>query len=60
MKDNFNNERLLKLNYPLTEAPSLDKIPPGVYQSKLATVANRSQSQTGDLAKLFRFKRVVG
>ena len=57
MKDNFNNERLRKLNYPLTEVPSLDKNPSGVCQSKLATVANRSQSQTGDLAKLFRFKK---
>ena len=55
MKDNFNNERLLKLNFPLTEVPSLDKNPPGVCQSKLATVANRSQ--TGDLAKSVRFKK---
>ena len=57
LKDNFNSERLMKLNYPLIEVPSLDKNPPGVCQSNLAIVANRSQSQTGGLAKLFRFKK---
>ena len=48
LKDNFNNERLMKLNYPLIELWSLDKNPPD---------ANRSQSQTGSLAKLFIFKK---
>ena len=38
LKDNFNNERLIKLNYPLIEVPSLDRNPPDVCQSKLATV----------------------
>ena len=57
LKDNFNNERLVKLNYPLIEVPNLGKNPSGVCQSKLATVANRSQSQAGGLAKLFRFKK---
>ena len=57
LKGNFNNERLMKLNYPLIEVPSLDKNPPGVCQLKLATVVNRSQSQTDGLAKLFGFKK---
>ena len=57
LKDNFNNERLIKLNYPLIEVPSLDRNSPGVCQSKLATVANSSKSQTGSLASLFRFKK---
>ena len=57
LKDNFNNERLLRLNYPLIEVPSLDKNTPGVCQSKLVTVANCSQSLKGGLAKLFRFKK---
>ena len=57
LKSNFNNERLTKLNYSLIEVPSLDKNPPGVCQSKLAKVVNRSQSQTVGLAKLFRLKK---
>ena len=50
LKDNFHNERLIKLNYPLIKVPSLEKIPPGVCQSKLDTVANCSQCQTGGLS----------
>ena len=57
LKDKFNNERLMKLNYPLIEVPSLDKNLPGVCQSKLAAVLNRSQSQIDGLAKLFIFKK---
>ena len=57
LKDSFNNKRLMKLNYPLIEVPSLDKNSPSVCQSKLATVANHSQSQTGGLVKLLRFKK---
>ena len=56
-KDNFNNESVTKLNYPLIEVPRLDRNPPGVCQSKRATVANRSQSQACGLARLFRFKK---
>ena len=57
LKDNFNNKRLLKPNYPLIEVPSLDKNDSGVSNSNLATVPNHRQSQTGYLAKLFRFKK---
>ena len=57
LKNKFNNERLLRLNYPLIEVPSLDNNPPDVCQSKLATVANRRQSHTGGLEKLFRIKK---
>ena len=57
LRGNFNNERLIKLNYPPIEVPSLDRNPPGVCQSKLATVLNSSQSQTGGLARLFRFRK---
>ena len=57
LKDKFNNERLMKLNYPLIGVPSLDKNLPGVCQSKLAAVLNRSQSQIDGLAKLFIFKK---
>ena len=53
----FSYFELIKLNYPLVEEPILDRNPPGVCQSKLATVANKSQSQTGGFARLFRFKK---
>ena len=57
MKDDFSNEGLLKLCYQIIEVPSLDKNLSSVCQSKLAPVANHSQSQTDGLAKLFRFKK---
>ena len=58
----------MNLNYPIIELLSLDNPPPpppphtprsssGVCQAKLATVANRSHSQTDGLAKLFRLKK---
>ena len=37
LKDNFNNERLMKLIYSLIEVLSLDKNLPGVCQLKLAS-----------------------
>ena len=30
LKDNFNNERLIKLNYPLIKVPSFHRNPPDV------------------------------
>ena len=57
MKDSFNNERLMRINYPLIEVPRLDKNSPDVCQSKLATVANHSHNETGGLVKLFISKR---
>ena len=57
LKDKFNNERLIKLNYPLIETPSLNKTTPGVCHLELATNENRSQSQASGLAKLFGFKK---
>ena len=47
----------MKLCYPLIEVPSLDKNLSDVCQSKLAPVANHSQSQTDGLAKLLRLKK---
>ena len=56
VKDKFNNEALMKLNYPLIEVSSLDKNVPFIRHSKLPIVANYSQSQICGLAKVFRFK----
>ena len=47
----------MKLNYPLTEVPSVDKNDASVSNSNLATVRNHRQNQTGYLAKLFRFEK---